>query len=112
MGLAWRAADLALSRCGAGAVAEAWANRVPALFLPYPYHRDEHQRWNAQPLVDIGGALLERDRIDPALNAKAAGATLAALLRDPPRLRAMAAALERLGPADGADRAARRILGL
>ncbi|PKL33496.1 MAG: hypothetical protein CVV40_00645 [Planctomycetes bacterium HGW-Planctomycetes-2] len=112
MGLVWRASNLALTRCGAGAVAEAWANRVPALFLPYPYHRDEHQRWNALPLVDIGGALLERDLIDPSLNARAAGTTLASLLRDLPRVRAMSQALERLGPADGADRAARSILGL
>lgn len=112
MGAAWRAADVAMSRCGAGSVAEAWANQTPALFLPYPYHRDEHQRWNAQPLVEIGGALVERDLVDPQANMRRAGAALTSLLSDRPRLSAMAAALERLGPADGARDAAARILAL
>jgi len=44
MGTCWGASHLALSRAGAGAVAESWATRTPALFMPYPYHRDEHQR--------------------------------------------------------------------
>jgi UDP-N-acetylglucosamine--N-acetylmuramyl-(pentapeptide) pyrophosphoryl-undecaprenol N-acetylglucosamine transferase len=112
MGLAWKAADLAVTRCGAGAVAEAWANHTPCLFLPYPYHRDEHQRWNAQPLADRGGAIIERDLIEPGHNLAQAGALLRALLGDQPRLRAMAASMARLGPANGAETAAGRILGL
>lgn len=112
MGRLWRSADLAVSRCGAGAVAEAWANHVPCLFLPYPYHRDEHQRWNAQPLSECGGAIIERDLVDPQANLATAGATLGALLSDRPRLTTMAAAMARLGPAGGAERAATRILGL
>ena len=112
MGLAWRAAELAVSRCGAGAVAEAWANHTPCLFLPYPYHRDEHQRWNAQPLADCGGAVIERDHIEPQANLAHAGATLCKLLSDQSRVRAMAASLAELGPADGAKQAAERILGL
>ncbi len=110
MASAWGAADLAVSRAGAGNVAEAWANGVPAIFLPYPYHRDEHQRANAMPLEKAGGAVVLTDFIDPARNAAEAGRLLVDLMRDDTRRRAMRAAFERLGPADGAERIARVLL--
>ncbi|HYE02429.1 MAG TPA: UDP-N-acetylglucosamine--N-acetylmuramyl-(pentapeptide) pyrophosphoryl-undecaprenol N-acetylglucosamine transferase, partial [Phycisphaerales bacterium] len=106
----WGAAELAVSRCGAGSVGEAWANQVPALFLPYPYHRDEHQRHNAAALVRAGGAVLARDHADTETNAREILPVLAALLRGAPRRAEMRAALRRLGPADGATRVARQLL--
>lgn len=112
IGLWWRAADLAVCRAGAGTVAEAWANAVPALFLPYPWHKDQHQRANARALVDARAALLADDLIDPDANARTIAPTLAELLTSPPRRAAMSAALTALGPADGADQAARRLLSL
>ncbi|MFN0133406.1 MAG: UDP-N-acetylglucosamine--N-acetylmuramyl-(pentapeptide) pyrophosphoryl-undecaprenol N-acetylglucosamine transferase [Phycisphaerales bacterium] len=106
MAAAWGAADLAVCRSGANTVAEAWANAVPCLFLPYPFHRDQHQRLNAVPLVDAGAVALATDRIDPAANMQDAGQTLIALLRDPARRARMKAAFAALGPADGAARVA------
>jgi UDP-N-acetylglucosamine--N-acetylmuramyl-(pentapeptide) pyrophosphoryl-undecaprenol N-acetylglucosamine transferase len=89
MGLAWGAADLALSRAGANSVAEAAVNAVPTIFAPYPYHRDLHQKHNAEPLVDEGAAVMELDRIDPALNMEGLGRVLRELMTDPARRRAM-----------------------
>lgn len=102
MGLWWGAADLALSRSGAGAVAEAWCNRVPCLFLPYPYHADDHQRLNAQELVHRGAAIVCKDQIDPNVNLGEAGKLLADLLQRAETLDRLTAAAAKLPPADGA----------
>ncbi|MEE9129465.1 MAG: glycosyltransferase [Phycisphaerales bacterium] len=111
MGLAWGAADLALSRAGASSVAEAWANAVPTIFMPYPYHKDLHQRRNAEPMVAIGGAIIETDRIDAARNVADVGPTLAALMEDVARRDTMRAALRTHEPEDGAEEIAQIVLG-
>lgn len=71
LGLAWDAATVAIARAGAGGVAEAWANHVPTVFLPYPHHRDQHQHHNVEPLIRAGGCLRFEDLIDPERNAAA-----------------------------------------
>jgi UDP-N-acetylglucosamine--N-acetylmuramyl-(pentapeptide) pyrophosphoryl-undecaprenol N-acetylglucosamine transferase len=110
MGAAWGSADVAVSRAGASSVAEAWANAVPTLFMPYPFHQDCHQHRNAEPMVACGGALVADDRLDPAKNAAAAGAVLRELLRDRPRQDAMRAALRRRPARDAAGTVARLLL--
>lgn len=111
MAEAWGAADLAVSRAGAGSVAEAWANAVPTLFMPYPFHKDQHQRYNAQPLERAGAAIIAGDAVDPAANAQGAGQTLAELLTEDDRRAALRAGLKDLGPADGARRIAEMLMG-
>jgi len=106
----WGAADLAVARAGAGNVAEAWASRTPTLFMPYPYHKDEHQRYNAMSLEEAGGARIARDQIDPKLNLDGAGAVLLSLIESGEQRRQMRAGLEKLGPADGAARVAEILL--
>ncbi len=54
MELAWRAADLAIVRAGAGTIAEQIEFEVPAIFVPYP-HGDGHQDGNADFVVDVLG---------------------------------------------------------
>ncbi len=102
MGHAYAAADLAISRAGAGSVAEAWANATPTLYLPNPYHRDQHQRHNARPMVEGGGALMLDDRVDPVRNADQLGPVLLELTADPRRREGMAEAARQTCPPDGA----------
>ncbi len=54
MDLAWRAADLAIVRAGAGTIAEQIEFEVPAIFIPYP-HGDGHQESNADFVVEVLG---------------------------------------------------------
>lgn len=111
MGPAWGAATAAVSRAGAGSVAEAWANRVPTLFLPYPWHRDQHQRRNAEPLLRAGACLIEEDLVGPAHNLERAGAAMWSLLSDAGGRQRMMKRLASLGPADGAASIAEEVLG-
>lgn len=110
MASAWGAAELAVSRCGAGSVAEVWANGVPTVFLPYPYHRDQHQKLNARPLGKAGAAVIEDDQIDPRANMEKAGKTIVRLLSDSSDRSRMRGAFRPLGPADGAEKAAEAIV--
>ncbi|MCC6677637.1 MAG: UDP-N-acetylglucosamine--N-acetylmuramyl-(pentapeptide) pyrophosphoryl-undecaprenol N-acetylglucosamine transferase [Phycisphaerales bacterium] len=112
MGPYWGAADFAVARSGAGNVAEAWASATPCVFLPYPYHKDEHQRRNAERLESAGCCILSRDLIEPAANAAGPGREIIALLRDPARRGAMRSAFRKLGPANGAEIVAGRLIGL
>jgi UDP-N-acetylglucosamine--N-acetylmuramyl-(pentapeptide) pyrophosphoryl-undecaprenol N-acetylglucosamine transferase len=59
----YMAADLVICRAGATTVAEVTAMGKPAIFIPYPFAADDHQRLNAQTLVDQGAAemILEKD---------------------------------------------------
>jgi UDP-N-acetylglucosamine--N-acetylmuramyl-(pentapeptide) pyrophosphoryl-undecaprenol N-acetylglucosamine transferase len=109
MGDWWGAADLAVGRAGAGTVAEAWANRVPTLFMPYPYHRDQHQKINALALVEAGGARLLDDRIESRANIDSNLGALRELIRDTAARDRMRSSLQKLGPADGAEQAARAL---
>lgn len=58
------AASIVIARAGAMSVAEFAAAGVPAICLPYPYHRDKHQRLNAQYLADAGCGIIIDDLCD------------------------------------------------
>ena len=109
MGPAWGAADLAVSRAGASSVAEAWANAVPTLFVPYPHHRDRHQHRNAEPMAAAGGAVVQTDAGDPAFSGAGPGETLRNLIRDEPRRQSMRAALRARPAPDAAGLIARML---
>lgn len=102
MGAVWAAATVAIGRAGAGSVAEAWANAVPTVFMPYPYHKDQHQKLNAEPLVSAGAAKLQRDFIDPVENVNQIAGPLKALLGNENQLEKMRKIMRDTRPPDGA----------
>ncbi len=101
MALALDRAELVIARAGAMTVSELALAGRPALFVPYPFHRDRQQELNARVIERLGGALIVMD--DDRL-----GENLAAHLReiaaDPSRLIAMG---ERAREAAYPDAAAR-----
>lgn len=54
------AADLCLTRAGASSLAEMVVVGLPMMIVPYPYAA-AHQRLNAAPLVECGGAIMVED---------------------------------------------------
>ncbi len=105
-------ADLVISRAGASTLAELTAVGRAAILMPYPFHRDEHQRHNAECLERVGAARIVRDAVDPSVNAPALRSALVALMDDDDRRAAMAAAARRLGRLDSARRIAEKLLQL
>ena len=58
------AADLVLSRAGAGTIAELIRCETPAILVPYPHATDDHQRANAAFFeMQGGGLVVEQTRL-------------------------------------------------
>jgi UDP-N-acetylglucosamine--N-acetylmuramyl-(pentapeptide) pyrophosphoryl-undecaprenol N-acetylglucosamine transferase len=56
MSLVYAAADLAIARSGALTLAELQVCRIPSMLIPFPFAAEDHQRKNAEVLVDKGQA--------------------------------------------------------
>jgi UDP-N-acetylglucosamine--N-acetylmuramyl-(pentapeptide) pyrophosphoryl-undecaprenol N-acetylglucosamine transferase len=106
----WAVADLAISRSGASSCAELTACGVPSILMPYPFHKDLHQRANAKVLADAGAAVLIDDEKDRRKNAEKLGPVLQSLLYDATKRREMAAAAKRIGRPDAAEAVARVVM--
>lgn len=99
----WAVADLAISRAGASSCAEVTACGVPSVLMPYPFHRDSHQKLNARVLADSGAAVAIDDERDRKKNAAKLRPVLESLLFDAPKRQAMAAAARKLGKPAAAE---------
>ncbi|MBH54677.1 MAG: UDP-N-acetylglucosamine--N-acetylmuramyl-(pentapeptide) pyrophosphoryl-undecaprenol N-acetylglucosamine transferase [Opitutaceae bacterium] len=55
------AADVVISRAGAGSIAEIIRCGTPAILVPYPFARDDHQTANAKYLLSHEAAVLIED---------------------------------------------------
>jgi len=99
----WAVADLAISRSGASSCAELTACGVPSILMPYPFHKDLHQRANAKVLADAGAAVLVDDEKDRKKNADKLRPILESLLYEVPRRQKMSEAAKQLGRPDAAE---------
>ena len=80
--------------------------------MPYPFHKDMHQRANAKVLADAGAAVLIDDEKDRKRNAAKLKPIIESLLFDAPKRTAMAAAAKGLGKPDAAVATARVVTEL
>ena len=110
MPAALAAADVVLSRAGASSLAEFTARRLPAVLMPYPYGRDQHQTANAAALADVGAAVIVPDKCQAKANAAAVGEVLLDLMRSEEKLAAMSAAYEPLFKENAAGQVAEELL--
>ncbi len=72
MAAAYRAADLVVSRAGAGTISELQLLGKPTVLVPSPNVAEDHQRKNAMALVDRGAAVMildadARDKLVPEI---------------------------------------------
>ena len=96
----YAAADLGVTRAGAGTVAELAVTGLPAIVVPYPYHVDDHQALNAGALTEEGAAIMVRD--DHA-DANRVGPVIEELVDDRAKLAAMASAARSVAHPHAAD---------
>ncbi len=100
------AADLVVARAG-GSLFEVAAHGRPAILIPYPHAAADHQAANARWMERGGAAVIVPDG---ELSAARLAHETAALLADPQRMRAMAAAAGRLARPDAAEAVAEELL--
>jgi UDP-N-acetylglucosamine--N-acetylmuramyl-(pentapeptide) pyrophosphoryl-undecaprenol N-acetylglucosamine transferase len=105
-GEALAAADLAVARAG-GSVFELAQYGLPAVLVPYPHATADHQTANARWMQEGGAAVTIADA---ELTPHRLRAEVDAILLDPERLAAMAAASARLARPDAARDVAHAVL--
>jgi UDP-N-acetylglucosamine--N-acetylmuramyl-(pentapeptide) pyrophosphoryl-undecaprenol N-acetylglucosamine transferase len=103
-------AHLVMARSGASSVAELAAAGKPSLLVPFAAAADEHQKRNAEAMVEAGAAvMLEEPELEiPGRLLEA----LTGLLTDPGRLARMAMAARTQAHPDAAQRIADRLAAL
>ena len=101
MAAAFAWADVVVARAGALTCSELLAAACPAALIPLPIAIDDHQRKNAQHLVQAGAAIvIEQDH----LNAADLAGQWAQWLRHPETLAAMSQAAKQAARIDATDR--------
>jgi UDP-N-acetylglucosamine--N-acetylmuramyl-(pentapeptide) pyrophosphoryl-undecaprenol N-acetylglucosamine transferase len=109
MARAYLAADLTVCRAGAMTTAELCAWGKASVLVPLPTATADHQTFNARALVADGAAVLLPEA---GLSAATFATTVGGLLRDGPRLAALAAAARARGRPNAAADIVSKILTL
>jgi UDP-N-acetylglucosamine--N-acetylmuramyl-(pentapeptide) pyrophosphoryl-undecaprenol N-acetylglucosamine transferase len=95
-------ADVLICRSGATTAAEVAAAGKAAIFVPFPFATDDHQRKNAEAFARIGaGRMIVQQELTPARLAE----ELTQLIDNPSDIERMEAASRTLGRADSTERA-------
>lgn len=76
---AWQAADLVVSRSGAGTIAEQLEFEVPGILIPFPLAADNHQEKNADFMTALVGGAVKLH--EPGLTGKRLGECIIEFLR-------------------------------
>lgn len=100
---------LFVGRSGASTVAEIAAAGRPALFVPYPHHKDQQQLKNARILADVGGAwIIEQKGFTP----QSVLARMKDFLQNPDILKEAAEKAKAQGQTDAARKLADTVLSV
>jgi UDP-N-acetylglucosamine--N-acetylmuramyl-(pentapeptide) pyrophosphoryl-undecaprenol N-acetylglucosamine transferase len=102
-------ASLVLARSGASTVAELCAAGKPAVLVPFPLAADDHQRKNAEVMVEGQAAILLPEA---ELTPESLLQTLLQVLRDPAELALMGERARLLAHPDAAERITAMVLAL
>ena len=108
MAMAYRAADIVISRSGAGGVNEVCLLGKAAIFVPLPTAAEDHQTANARVLSDADAALLCPDKEAPARLVDEA----LKLVNDPERIARFEANARKLGKRGAAEEIARIVMNV
>lgn len=100
MDMAYKAADLVVSRAGASSISELCLLEKPAIFVPSPNVAEDHQTKNAQALSSRGAALLVPDAEAPTVLIK----QVIEMIDSPEKLARMAQAAGSMAQHDSAAR--------
>lgn len=100
MATAYAAADLVVSRAGAGTISELELLAKPVILVPSPNVAEDHQRKNALALVNAGGACMveDADAADTLVN------TALKTVSDPDALKRLSEGIATLACHNAADR--------
>lgn len=99
-----RETHLMITRSGASTVAELTVAGRPAIYIPFPWNRDNQQQFNAEQVEKAGGGIVVKEA---DLSRTTFTGILAELLENPAKLAQMAEASAKLGVVDAADRLAK-----
>lgn len=106
MELAYAAADLVISRAGAGTISELCIAAKATIFVPSPNVAEDHQRHNAMVLVEKGAALMVADSqakqilMDEALK----------IISNPQKLMILENNIQKMAISDSAEKIANEVL--
>lgn len=99
MARAYHDADLVVCRAGATTVAEVTACGKTCVFIPYPYAVDDHQRRNAEALLNKGAGFMILDR---ELSGESLARLVTELIDNPERIAAAGRKARNLARPDAA----------